>query len=190
MKKIVTALLILTLCVSLAACGGKKNDGATTTDAPVTTTAPETTAAPANGDVTPTVEENTVGGKHWATFVAEKTANPDITAEELAGKLVGMEINQFMGGTIPVEPGFLSGFENYEVTGFESGAMFCPMIGSIPFVGYVFDLADGADVDAFKKNLTDNANLRWQICVTADEMLCESNGDKVFFIMCPTSLEG
>ena len=185
MKKIVTALLILTLCVSLDACGGKKNYGATTTDAPVTTTAPETTAAPANGDVTPTVEENTVGGKHWATFVAEKTANPDITAEELAGKLVGMEINQFMGGTIPVEPGFLSGFENYEVTGFESGAMFCPMIGSIAYVGYVFDLAEDADVAAFIKGLEDNCNPRWNICVTADQTVIGSIGNTVFFLMCP-----
>ena len=83
----------------------------------------------------------------------------------------------------------MSGFDNFEVTGFESAAMFAPMMGSIAFVGYVFDLADDADVEAFKKNLTDNANLRWQICVTADEMLCESIGDKVFFIMCPTSLD-
>ena len=96
----------------------------------------------------------------------------------------------FIAGSTEVEPGLLNGFYDAEISGFQSGGMFGPMMGSIAFVGYVFDLADDADVEAFKKNLTDNANLRWQICVTADEMLCESNGDKVFFIMCPTSLEG
>ncbi len=181
MKKLLVALLILTLSVSLIACGKDKDPGVTT-DAPVTT-------APADGNLTPTVDENTVGGKHWAAFVAEKTANPAITAEELAGKLVMMEINQFMGGTMPVEPGFLSGFDNYEVTGFESGVMFCPMIGSIAYVGYVFDLAEGADVAAFVKGLTDNANPRWNICVTADQTVAGAIGNTVFFLMCPETYE-
>ena len=181
MKKLLVALLILTLSVGLVACGNK--DSVQTTDVPTTT------VAPADGNVTPTVSEDTVGGKHWAAFVAEKTANSDITAEELAGKLVMLEINQFMGGTVPVEPGFLSGFENYEVTGFASAAMFCPMIGSIPYVGYVFDLAEGTDVAAFIKGLEENCNPRWNICVTADQTVIGSIGNTVFFLMCPETYE-
>ena len=33
-----------------------------------------------------------------------------------------------------------------QIKGFKEGVMFAPMIGVIPFVGYVFDLADGTDV--------------------------------------------
>ena len=67
--------------------------------------------------------------------------------------------------------------------------MFGPAIGTIPFVGYVFVLEDGADVEGFKTTLKDNANLRWNICTMAEEMVCESEGNTVFFLMCPTSFE-
>ena len=67
--------------------------------------------------------------------------------------------------------------------------MFGPMIGTIPFIGYVFTLAEGADVEAFKTLLTDNANLRWNICTAAEELVVESEGNTVFFLMCPTTFE-
>ena len=62
-----------------------------------------------------------------------------------------------------------------------------PMIGSIAFVGYVFTLEEGADVDAFKATLEANADPRWQICVTADETIIENVGNTVFFLMSPFS---
>ena len=43
-----------------------------------------------------------------------------------------------------------------EITGFEQCVMFGPMIGTIPFIGYIFKLADGADVEAFKTVLKEN----------------------------------
>ena len=185
MKKIATALLILTLCVSLAACGGKKDDAASTTDAPVVTTTPEITDAPANG-ITPDVAETSVGGQHWAAFVAEKTANPDITAEELASKLVNLEINGFSGMATPMEAGsYLPGFDNFEATGFETCVNFMPMIGSIAYVGYIFELSEDADVAAFIKTLEENCNPRWNICVSADQTVIGSIDHTVFFLMCP-----
>ena len=98
------------------------------------------------------------------------------------------EDNPFMAGAMTVEEGLLTGFDNAEIKGFADGAVFMPMIGSIPFVGYVFDLAADADVDAFKATLEANANPRWQICVTADETIIENVGNTVFFLMCPASL--
>ena len=103
--------------------------------------------------------------------------------------LIENSIIQFMGGAIEVEEGYLSGFDNVEIKGFKSGAMFAPMIGSIPFVGYVFELENEADVPNFIKTLEDNANLRWNICVTADEMVSGSVGNKVFFVMAPASFD-
>ncbi|MBO5647090.1 MAG: hypothetical protein J6S59_08230, partial [Clostridia bacterium] len=70
-----------------------------------------------------------------------------------------------------------------------AGAKFMPMVGSIPFVGYIFKLEDGADVEAFKTTLKDNANLRWNICTAAEEMIVESKDNTVFFLMCPSTFE-
>jgi len=67
--------------------------------------------------------------------------------------------------------------------------MFGPAIGTIPFIGYVFDLSDDTDVNDFKNNLKDNADLNWNICTEADELVVESDGDKVIVIMTPDSFE-
>ena len=88
---------------------------------------------------------------------------------------------------MPAEEGYLAGFST-EITGFTECISFAPMIGSIPFVGYVFTV-DEANVEAFKETLTSNYDLRWNICVEAEEMLCDSVGDKVFFIMAKKSFE-
>ena len=160
MKKLASLLLAMAMVVSLMGCG-------TTTE-----TKPET-----------------VGQILLADFKAKLAENADATAQELADGLMTNEIIQFMGGTMPVEEGFLTGFDNVEVTGFSEGVMFAPHIGTIPFVGYVFTLADGTDAEAFVATLKDNANTRWNICTEAEETVVESVGNKVFFVMCPSTFE-
>ena len=93
-----------------------------------------------------------------------------------------------MAGAMPVEEGFLNGFDE-EVKGFSEGAMFGPMIGTIPFIGYVFKLPAGADVNAFVNGLKSNGNLRWNICTAAEEMVTGNVGQTVFFVMCPAQFE-
>ena len=129
-------------------------------------------------------EEVTVGTTLRDAF----KENNDGTAEEIANSLITNEIIPFMPAVMPVEEGYLNGFDN-EIKGFSSGAMFAPMIGTIPFVGYIFELEDGADVDAFMTTLKDNANLRFNICTEAEEMIVEKEGNKVFFLMSPKSFE-
>ena len=114
----------------------------------------------------------------------------DASALDIATALSTHEVIKFGAGAMPVEPGLLSGFDNYEVTGFQEGAVFMPMIGSIAFVGYIFTLEDGADVNAFMENLKANCNPRWNICVAAEETLVSNVGNKVFFVMSPLYLEG
>ena len=111
------------------------------------------------------------------------------SALQIAEKLVTNEIIPFAGGAMEVEPGLLAGLDNYEVKGFKSGAVFMPMIGSIAFVGYVFELEAGADVNAFVNELTTNANPRWNICVEAEETVTGTEGNMVFFCMSPLSFE-
>ncbi len=116
-------------------------------------------------------------------------ADTEGTAQEIAERIASNEIIPFEAVALAVEPGFLAGFDNAEITGFESGVMFAPMMSTVPFVGYVFELADGEDVDAFKQTLEDNANLRWNICTEAEEMVVDSEGNKVFFVMAPKNFE-
>ena len=169
MKKIIALLLTLVLVLGFAACGETGTQNETPTPTPT-----EEAKAP-----------ETVGEKIYADFKADHSG----TAQEIAERLLKNEIIQFMSGAMPVEEGFLSGFDNVEIKGFKEGVMFGPMMGSIAFVGYIFVLEDGADVNQFKTTLKDSANLRWQICVEAEELIVENEGNVVFFLMCPKSFE-
>jgi len=194
MKKIIALLMAASMLVSFAACGTTDN---TNDQADETTAVEETTAAEETTVAEETAEEttaesagSTMGQVIYEDFKTKMSSGTAYTAEALAAELIANPVIQFMGGAIAVEEGYLSGFDNYEVKGFKEGAMFGPMMGSIAFVGYVFVLEDGADMDAFVKSLTDNANPRWQICVTADETICDYVGNTVFFLMAPNQIEG
>ncbi|MBE6793784.1 MAG: hypothetical protein E7532_02435 [Ruminococcaceae bacterium] len=163
MKKTIAIILAALMLLSMAACGTTSN----TNDTQPATTAPAA---------------NTVGTKLLADF---KTM-ADKTPQEIADTLLTNPEIQFMPMVMPVEEGFLNGF-NEEIKGFKEGVMFGPAIGTIPFVGYIFTVE--GDVDAFTKTLEDNANLRWNICTEAEEMICEAVGNTVFFVMCPTTFE-
>ena len=115
--------------------------------------------------------------------------NSEGTAQEVVDGILQNEILPFEVAKMPVEPGLLTGFDNAEITGFKEGVMFAPMMGTIPFVGYVFVLEDETDVDAFTKTLEDNANLRWNVCTEAEELVVESKDNMVFFVMCPAQFE-
>ncbi len=163
MKKIIALLLATIMTLSTMACGTtKENDKKEETENPETV-----------GEILlDAFEDNSEG-----------------TAQEIAERIVGNEIIPFMGGANPIEPGYLAGFDNVEITGFKEGAMFGPMMGTIPFVGYIFVLEDGADVDGFMKTLKDNANLRWNICTEAEELTVDNEENTVFFLMSPKKFE-
>lgn len=206
MKKIVAIILSAIMLLALVSCGNSNNGDDTTTPADTTTAAPggdvttpadSTTAAPggeettgeeASNDVVPTVDENTLGGKLWADFVKACKENPSATTEELANVVSSNPALQFMKMVAEIEPGYLGGFDNTEIKGFKSGFTFGPMVGSIPFVGYIFQLEEGSDVAAFVKNLTDSANPSWNVCVEADQTVAGSCGNYVFFVMCPADV--
>lgn len=130
----------------------------------------------------------TVGNTLLSDFKAKAGSHSSAVslAEALASNSLLQQINC---GAMAVEPGFLTGFDNAEIKGFKEGAMFAPMIGTIPFVGYVFTLEDGVNASDFISTLKSSANLRWNICTTADEMIAGSSGNKVFFVMSPKSFE-
>ncbi len=142
---------------------------------------------------TPTVqptkkpEPKTLGNTLLADFKTK--AGSGQSALTIADGLLKNSEIKFAGVSAEVAPGLLPGFGNAEITGFKSGATFAPMIGSIAFVGYVFELEDASNASSFIATLKKNANLRWNVCVEADEMITGSVGNKVFFVMCPKVLE-
>ena len=112
------------------------------------------------------------------------------SAEALANEFLAEADLPFDGMVMPVEPGLLMGFGNVEITGFSEGVMFGPAISTIPFLGYVFQLEDGTDGAEFCQTLQEYCDLRWNICTEAEEVVAAQGGDYVFFLMCPSSLEG
>ncbi len=213
MKKILALILAAMMLLSLVACGNDaetetdvnnetnveteaETEASTDADTEAETDAETEAGTPAGADIVPTVDANTMGGKFWNAFYADAKANASATATDLANNLCMAGLAPYMLGAMtlgdmvaPDEEGklYLQGFDNYDFTGLDTSksALFMPMIGSIPFIGYIFELAEGQDAAAFIKTLQDNANLRWYICVTADQMVAGSVGNKVFFLMCP-----
>ena len=177
MKKLLCVLLAGAMFASITGCGAKTTE----TKPAETTTAEATTEA--------RKEPETLGEALLFDFEDRVAENAEATAQELAEGILTNELILFQGGAMPVEEGFLMGFDNVEVTGFEEGVMFAPMIGTIPFVGYVFDMADAESAEELVAVLTENANPRWNICTEAEETVSGTAEDKVFFVMCPKSLE-
>ncbi len=128
----------------------------------------------------------TLGNKLLAAFNSNASSK---SGEELANAILSIPEIEFSPVVMSVEEGLLTGFGNTEIKGFKSGTVFAPMIGSIPFVGYIFELENASDASGFISTLRANANLRWNVCTEADEMITGSNGNKVFFVMCPTDFD-
>ena len=155
MKKIITVILVLAMALSLCACGAKKVESV----------------------------PNTLGQQLYQQFNAKVEAG-ETDAQALADALLQSDALPFEGGmTAEMEEGFLMGFTT-DIVGFEKAVMFAPMIGSIPFVGYVFELSSADACEAFCAMLLENCDPRWNICTEADETVCGSAENLVFFVMC------
>lgn len=159
MRTVLSALLAGVLLLSLAACGQQET------------------------------EPDTLGQTIFQTFQKAYNADPQADLDTLAQGLITQEAVGFQGTTSPVEPGTLMGFGNTAIEGFSQGVMFAPVIGVIPFLGYLFRLEEGTDGAAFMDTLKAAGDLRWNICTQADEMVVGQEGDVVFFLMCPYSME-
>ena len=206
MKRFLVVMLSVAIAANLVACGcgtTNNNDAVVengTENVPAEMPEDAPTAAPEDTPAempTPEVGEDTesdVSGETVGTLLAEefhaiKAENSEITAQEMADKILTNPMIQFGGASMEIAEGLLTGFGNAEITGFNNGVMFAPMIGTIPFVGYVFTLDEGADVDAFMQTLRDNADPRWNICTEAEETIVENADNMVFFVMCPAQFE-
>ncbi len=188
MKKILALALSVLMILSLAACG----EPADTTETPDTSTeAPETPETPAANVIAPTVEDGTWGAAFWADFQSALAANPDADSETIANALLSSESGMAMGGAMaaPTVEGYQQGFAA-DITGFKNGTMFAPFAAGYAFMGYVFELEEGADVKAFVQTLNDNCDLRWMVCMTADMSTIGAVDNYVLAILSPAAMPG
>lgn len=215
MKKKIVTLLIVAMVASLTACGQKGNEdgssvsGSETQQESVQESTQESEQDPAqetSGEETTEVEntgsqetgetgesqqgtaEETMGQVLLQDFLTRVEAGEAQDIQKLAENLLANPVIQFVGAPMEMEEGYLAGFTE-EIHGFKECATFAPMIGTIPFVGYIFTLEEGSDVDAFVQKLKDQADPRWNICTTADETVVEAVGNTVFFVMCPYGID-
>ncbi len=184
MKKVISIFLAAIMLLSIASC--TNNNETPDTDNQVN----EST----DNEQTENTGDTTEGGETLGQTLAKDFkdrvgADSSLTAQAIADELIKNPAILFGPAVMPVEEGLLTGFGNAEIKGFKEGVMFAPMIGTIPFVGYVFVLEDGADVEGFKTLLSDSADMRWNICTEAEEKVVENVGNTVFFLMCPKALE-
>lgn len=137
-----------------------------------------------NDNKTEKEEPKTVAGMLSEAFESEIKAEKDI--EKVAQKIAENEviIPEVQTFTIAKDD-YLAGFKE-EIKGFDKAVGIAPMIGTIPFVAYVFEVENPEE---FAKTLEDNAQLNWNICTQADEMKTAIVDNYVFFIMSPTSFE-
>jgi hypothetical protein len=84
------------------------------------------------------------------------------------------------------DAGYAIGYDSFAGS-FEEALAFGPSIGSTAFILVLFRLADGQDAAAFADDIRANANPAKWICVQADYVDAEANGQTVLFLM--SSLE-
>ena len=106
--------------------------------------------------------------------------------EKIAQKIAGNEAIVPEVQTFAIaKDDYLAGFAE-EIKGFNQAVGIAPMIGTIPFIAYVFEVDNPEE---FAKTLEDKAQLNWNICTQADEMKTTIVDNYVFFIMSPTNFE-
>lgn len=212
MKKLLAILLAAVLLLSVVACTNTPKDPDDDPDAgkpgnedknPDDNKPGDDDDKPGNEDVdpdaavtiVPNVDTDTLGYAYFEKFLEIKKADSTKNAEAIANDIINSNLgNAFQWPMVmSVEPGLLTGI-NGEVDGFESAVTFGPGMMGVAFMGYVFDLAEGADVAAFVKMLGENANPRWNVCTEAEMTAIGAYKNSVILVMCereiPSSVSG
>ena len=129
-------------------------------------------------------EERTVAITLSKQFESEIKNEKDI--EKVAKKIAENEILEISVDVSQIKKGdYISGFQK-EIKDFTNAYAIRPMIGTIPFIAYIFEVENA---DGFAEELKSNADLRWNICTEAEEMHATVSGNYVFFIMSPKNFE-
>jgi len=193
MKKFLALILATIMIFAIASCAnnndanneqnGTSNDEQTTD---VTTEAgPSKAELAANASIEGIAKavinkyaEYTEMRKTYDEYMAEMAEEDKIPYEEFIS---------YQLAVTPVENGaeWLMGFSAVP-TGFSEAYCYQPQMMGQAFIGYIFRLADGTDVEAFKTTLKNTCDPRWNICTAANTTVCENYENIVYFSMMVT----
>lgn len=89
--------------------------------------------------------------------------------------------------TVEITPDLAPGFLPADLE-YEKAVVSAPAMSSVAYELILVRFADGTDIEAAKKAIKDNANpIKW-ICVEADQVIVENNGNLVLFAMVSSEL--
>lgn len=130
------------------------------------------------------VEDKSVAGILTNQFKEEMKKSDDPL--EVAKKISENESIAIAVDVVELKDGdYVDGFDK-EIKGYKKAYAIKSMIGSIPFIAYIFEVDNAGD---FEKELNDNANLRWNVCTEADNKSSAIVDNYVFFVMAPENFE-
>lgn len=189
MKKIITLVLSLTMVLALVACGSETSTTTETSASVSTETTVENNTSTPEGSVEDNNGSNdvntgdSIGSTVYSLFTAAVDAGKK--GEEITVAIAeGFDEVGLM--PMPLTEGYIPGFDA-DVTGFANCYSANPMISTIPFVCYVFELntTDEAALNTFLEGLKAIANPRWNVCTEAEEVITNVYGGYVFYGMFP-----
>lgn len=162
-------ILPLTVLFLLTGCTPAANTDVPPIDNSLNTSQGSDTVVEPSGDLT-------VADRLTSAF--EENAALD-NVSSIAQGIIDADIFEVSLDVMEVEPGDLLGF-NQPIQNFTEGASFSPMIGSIPFMGYIFHTSNP---ESLVEELESSYDLRWNICTEAEEFVLRVSGDYVMFVM-------
>lgn len=86
--------------------------------------------------------------------------------------------------------GMLYNFGLSDMTDVEQAILAEPMMSAIAFSSGMVRVKEGGDVEAVKKAIFDNLDMRKWICVNADVLLVSSSGNDIYFVMSDATIAG
>ncbi len=195
MKKILALVLSILMILSLAACGEPAETTPADTTAPET---PETPDVPGQTEIAPTVEDGTWGAAFWADFKTVVAENKGANAEAIMNALLetesGKATSMMMVGTMPVETEkpfdefAHTGFFTF-ISGFKSASMLINMMmGGSPFLVYVFELDETANVREFVQVLNDNIDPNYMVCGMAETTTVGAVDNYALTVLAPAEM--
>ena len=138
-------------------------------------------------DMRPITEYAAAARDFVGMFHSYLSGHPDASCAEIAEyfvsrqKLAPMIIDSVTEGRLR---GFGHFDEDSEIHGFADGTRFEPTMEPNTFICYVFTLKADTDAEQFVSTLRDKADLAWNICVSANTIITETDGSFVLFMMC------
>ena len=181
---IIAALVVVALVIVALVTGNQSETPADTT----TTTTTTTPAGPTDAELAAnaSIEEiaNNLINK-YAEFADVETEFNNMMAEmDEADRISFEEYLTYCLSVTSVEANseWLMGLMEAP-TGYSEAYVYQPSTMGAPFIGYVFRLEEGTNVESFKQALKDNADLRWNICTSANTIICENFENIVLFSM-------